>query len=138
MQPVHVPSRRDLLRLLGYSGLAGLCLGTASCRRKDGLLVEVSEDLQKAGVVVRDWRRNGASSISVQLFSPTALPGNAWTFAVYGNDDRLLYVKNHLSGPRLRERDVAWLRFDGPFVDLLDRAHRVVVGIQLPTKTVIS
>lgn len=132
-------SRRDVLRLAGAAGLAGLFLSTTSCtRRKDGVIVEVSEELQKAGVEVRDWRRNGASSISVQLFSPTAIPGNAWTVAIYDKDENVLWANSHMSGPRMRERDTIWLRFDGPFVDLMDRADRVVVGIQLRTKEVVS
>jgi hypothetical protein len=138
MRLVPKPNRRDMLRLMSFSGLAGLFLSTTSCRRKDGLLVEVSEELQNAGVEVRDWRRNGPSSLSVQLFSPTPIPGNAWAVAVYDKDDNLLYARNRLTGPPMRERDVIWLRFDGPFVDLLDKAYRVVVSVQLQAKQVIS
>jgi hypothetical protein len=128
-----------MLRLAGASGLGGLFLSTAACtRRKDGVIVEVTEELQKAGVEVRDWRLNGVNSISVQLFSPTAIPGNAWTVGVYDKDDNLLYARNRLSGPQMRERDVIWLRFDGPFVDLMAKAYRVVIGIQLQSKQIIS
>jgi hypothetical protein len=131
--------RRDLLRLAGTTGLAGIFLSVTSCtRRKDGVIVQVSDQLQQAGVEVRDWRRNGANSISVQLFSPTPIPGNAWAVAIYDKDDNLLWASNRMNGPEMRARDIIWLRFDGPFVDLMNRADRVIVSIQLRSKEVVS
>ena len=97
MRLLHGCTRRDVLRMAGLFGSSALFLSMASClRKKDGVLVEVSEQLANAGVEVRDWRRNGANSISVQLFSVTAIPGNSWTLTIYDKDDRLLGTSHWL------------------------------------------
>jgi hypothetical protein len=125
--------------MAGLFGSSALFLGMASCsRKKDGVLVEVSEPLANAGVEVRDWRRNGPSSISIQLFSVTAIPGNSWTLTIYDKDDRMLGTSDRLTGPRMRERDTIWLRFDVPKVVGMERAERLVVGLELPAQEIRS
>jgi hypothetical protein len=118
--------------------LAVSCLCLCSCgRKKDGVFVEVSDDLAKAGAAIRDWRKTGAGALDVLIYSETPLPANSWTLAFYDKDDKLMSQGN-FNGPRIIQHQTIWLRFDVPDIDLLRQAERIVVGNQPPGKQINS
>ena len=115
------------LRLFGVCTITGLALCAMSCARKDGVIVELTDQLADSGAVVRDWRRSGMGVLDVQIFTATAVPGTAWTLAAYDKDGRLL-TSGRVLGPQARDGDTVWLRLTMPQRDLFDKADRVVVG----------
>ena len=119
---------RRLLGSLGVLSVACLALVDTSCsRRKDGILVEISDELAESGVAVRDWRRSGLGVLDVQIFTPIPIAGHAWTLAAYDKNGKLL-TSGRVLGPQARERDVVWIRLTTPYRDLFDKADNVVVG----------
>jgi hypothetical protein len=123
---------RNPLRYLVVLAIACLALADTSCsKRKDGVIVEVSDDLAQSGVAVRDWRRSGMGVLDVQIFTKIAIPGNAWTLAAYDKEGKLLTSGRILDGPRARQHDTVWIRLATPYRDLFDKADRVVVGADL-------
>src|SRR5262249_58399035 len=91
-----------------------------------------------AGVEWRGWMKNGLGSVRIQLFSVRAISGISWTLTIYDKDDRMLGTSDRLTGPRMRERDTIWLRFDVPRVVGMERAERLVVGLELPAQEIRS
>ncbi|HMF10825.1 MAG TPA: hypothetical protein VKE94_00920 [Gemmataceae bacterium] len=119
------------LRCLGILGIACIAFLDTSCsKRKDGVIVEISDELAKSGVAVRDWRRSGLGVLDVQIFTEVAIPGNAWTLAAYDKDGNLL-TAGRIAGPKARVGDTVWIRLATPYRDLFDKANRVVVGADL-------
>ncbi|HMF13708.1 MAG TPA: hypothetical protein VKE94_15425 [Gemmataceae bacterium] len=123
---------RNPLRYLTLFTIASLVLVDTSCsRRKDGVIVEVSDELGQSGAAIRDWRRSGMGVLDVQVFTPVPVAGNAWTLAAYDKEGKLLTSGRILDGPRARERDTVWIRLSTPYRDLFDKADKVVVGADL-------
>jgi hypothetical protein len=111
--------------------VAGSALMGAGCqKRKDGVIVETSDRLEKAGVVIRDWRRSGLGTLDVQIFSQTEIPANSWTLAAYDKAGTLL-TSGRVLGPRARVGDTVWIRASTPYRDLFDKADRVVIGVNV-------
>ena len=125
-------------RFLGVLGIACLSIVDVSCsRRKDGVIVEISDDLSPYGVAVRDWRRSGEGALDVQIFTAIAIPAEAWTLAAYDKDGNLL-TSGRVLGPKARENDTVWIKLQTQYRDLFDKADRVVVGVDFsppPTKS---
>src|SRR5262249_15092991 len=95
---------RNPLRYLAALGIACFALVDTACsKRKDGVVVEVSEELAQSGAAVRDWRRSGTGVLDVQVFTEIPIPGNAWTLAAYDKEGKLL-TSGRISGPRARQR----------------------------------
>jgi hypothetical protein len=117
--------RRGFLCVLGIACL--LFVDAACSHRKDGVIVEISEDLAPYGVVVRDWRRSGEGALDVQVSTAIAIPSEAWTLAAYDKNGNLL-TSGRIRGPKARENDTVWIRLETQYRDLFDRADRVVVG----------
>ncbi|HMF12735.1 MAG TPA: hypothetical protein VKE94_10530 [Gemmataceae bacterium] len=129
----HFPMRwaRNPLRFLAALSIACFALVDTACsKRKDGVIVEVSDELAQSGAAIRDWRRSGMGVLDVQVFTEIPIPGNAWTLAAYDKEGKLL-TSGRISGPRARERDTVWIRLATPYRDLFDKADRVVVGADL-------
>ena len=119
---------RRLLGSLGVLSVACLALVDTSCsRKKDGILVEISDELADHGVAVRDWRRSGLGVLDVQIFTSVPIPGYAWTLAAYDKNGKLM-TSGRVLGPQAREQDIVWIRLATPYRDLFDKADRVVVG----------
>jgi hypothetical protein len=117
--------------LAGVLGLACFALFDASCgRRKDGIIVEVSDQLDRGGVAVRDWRRSGMGVLDVQIYSRMNIPANSWTLSAYDKAGNLL-TSGRVNGPRAREGDTVWLKLSTPYRDLFDKADHVVIGADL-------
>ena len=111
--------------------IAGFALLEAGClKRKDGVIVETSEQANKAGVVVRDWRRSGVSTLDVQIFSQTDVPANSWTLSAYDKAGTLL-TSGRVLGPRARVGDTVWIRATTPYHDLFDKTDRFVIGLDV-------
>lgn len=127
MRLIHPRGGRSWLRLFSVCTIASLALCATSCTRKDGVIVEVSDQLAESGAVVRDWRRSGMGVLDVQIFTATAVLGTAWTLTAYDKDGKLL-TSGRILGPRARDGDTVWLRLTTPQRDLFDKADRVVVG----------
>jgi hypothetical protein len=102
-------------------------LDVACGRRKDGIIVETSDTLDKAGVVVRDWRRSGMGILDVQIYSQADIPANSWTLSAFDKAGTLL-TSGRISGPRARVGDTFWMKLSTPYRDLFDKADRVVIG----------
>jgi hypothetical protein len=122
---------RWLRKLLGFLGVLSVAclalLDTSRSRRKDGILVEPSDELAESGVAIRDWRRSGLGVLDVQISTPIQIPGHAWTLAAYDKNGKLL-ASGRVLGPQARERDVVWIRLATPYRDLFDKADTVVIG----------
>jgi hypothetical protein len=119
---------RRLLGSLGVLGVACFALVDTSCsRRKDGIIVEISDELAESGVAIRDWRRSGLGVLDVQISTAIPIPGQAWTLAAFDKDGKLL-TSGRVLGPQAREHDVVWIRLATPYRDLFDKADRVVIG----------
>ena len=122
---------KNLLRVSFVIVIAGFALMHTGCsQRKDGVIVEASDQLDKAGVVIRDWRRSGYGTLDVQLFSQTEIPANSWTLAAYDKSGALL-TSGRVLGPRARVGDTVWIRASTPYRDLFDKADRVVIGVDV-------
>jgi hypothetical protein len=120
--------KTNLRGFLAIVGIGCLLLADAACsHRKDGVIVEISDDLAPYGVAVRDWRRSGEGVLDVQIHTPIAIPPEAWTLAAYDKAGNLL-TSGRILGPRARENDTVWIQLQTPYRDLFDRADRVVVG----------
>jgi hypothetical protein len=119
---------KQWLYLAAVLSVAASALMDASCgRRKDGILVDVSDELNREGVAIRDWRRSGMGVLDVQIFSHRDIPANAWTLAAYDKAGTLL-TSGRVMGPRARQGDLIWIRLTTPYRDLFDKADRVVIG----------
>jgi hypothetical protein len=122
------PVRNVSLRCIVVLGIASLTLLDTACgRRKDGIIVETSDTLDRAGVVVRDWRRSGMGILDVQIYSQAEIPANSWTMSAFDKAGTLL-KSGSIAGPRTRVGDTIWIKLSTPYRDLFDKADRVVIG----------